>query len=158
MNAREKTTKSGDESEKSDKKIKDGGEFRLDVITGEENGRAGEDEGKEDVGRGVGGFKSTVDEDRAVIDDKKFFEEDVDSGDGEINKSEEFQLAVDLFETFATDELNDAEDDEVDGGSKESSDGKVGDFIPSWVDALVVVGEQIADGFIETGETDGRIF
>ena len=54
VDAGEETTKGDDEGEKRNGEVDDGGEFGFDVVTSEENGRAGKSESEEDVRGGVG--------------------------------------------------------------------------------------------------------
>ena len=90
MDAGEEAAESDDKGKKGDGKIDESGEFGFNVVAGEENGEASESEGEENVGRGVGSLQSAADENGAVVDDKDFFEEEVDGGDSDVKHSEDF--------------------------------------------------------------------
>ena len=89
VNTGEETPEGNNESEESNDEVYHGDKFGFDVVTGEEDGGASKCEGEKNMGGRVRRLKDAVNENGAVIDDEKFFEKDVDGGDGEIDKGEE---------------------------------------------------------------------
>ena len=104
-----------------------------------EDGGAAKSDGKEGVRGGIGRLKLTAEQNWAVVDDKKFIKDEIDGGDSEVKKSEDFKRAVNFFETFSLDELDETKNDKEGDWERQAKTGVFGDFIPEFIIALVAV-------------------
>lgn len=90
-----------------------------------------------------------------MVDDEKFFKENIDGANRNIEESEELELAVNFFETFAFDELDKTKNDEEGDREEKCVAGVFGDGIPKIVNARAAVGKKVTDSFVEAGEANG---
>ena len=109
--------------------------FELQILFSQKHGGAAEDDGINHVERRVARFKDAIAKNWRVINNQNFFEEEIGGHSYDIDQTENFYLAIDFFEAFAFEELDNAEKGEKGGREEEKVTGVFSDFIDGFVGA-----------------------
>lgn len=140
-----------EDGEKNKEGVKEGFVLEFEIVGNEEDRGAAKRDGEEGVRGGVARFQRAVDEDGAVVDDDGVVENKIEGEDNKNVADGQFELKVDFFETFTTDELDEEKDDEKDGWEVDGVAGKFGDTIPEFIKR-----QSVMNGFVDPGEADRR--